>query len=293
MLHDYRTATLSETQLSLAHTLDCGQCFRWIPSPDGTWEGVVRGSLYRLGQNALSDPSCRIYTDPVLRDYFDVDTDYLDIRNELSGLDGYLAEACRFAPGIRILRQEPWEALCSFIISQNNNIKRIRQIIERLSGRYGVPVAGTSRNAFPTADALAKASDDELRALGTGFRAPYLLDAANNIASGRIVLDELAALPVGQARARLMEIRGVGPKVADCALLYGLHRLEVFPIDVWMKRVMSRHYPDDDVSRFGRFAGIAQQYLFHLERTGVGISHDASVARAEDLEERHGHGRTS
>lgn len=206
--------------------------------------------------------------DPVLSDYFDLSLDYDAIKKDLSHIDAHMAKACEYAPGIRILKQEPWEALCSFVISQNNNVKRIRLIIERLSDRYGAIVEGTCRRAFPSADILAGATDTELRALGTGFRAPYIIDAATKVADGDIDFEALSCVPLDVARASLMQIHGVGPKVADCALLYGLHRLEAFPMDVWMKRVMALHFPDRDCSCFGRYAGIAQQYLFHLERTG-------------------------
>ena len=258
----------SDMELSLAHTLDCGQCFRWVPGGDGMWEGIVQGRFFRLCQGDVSDPTSSIYTDPLLSDYFDLCLDYQAIKDDFSLLDPHMARACRYAPGIRILKQEPWEALCSFIISQNNNIKRIRLIIERLSDRYGSVVEGTPRHAFPTARSLAAATDEELRALGTGFRVPYIIDAATKVASGKIDFDDLVSVPMDEARSMLMRIHGVGPKVADCALLYGLHRLEAFPMDVWMKRVMASHFPEKDCGCFGPYAGIAQQYLFHLERTG-------------------------
>lgn len=280
MYQNPSTQFLSETELSLAHTLDCGQCFRWILVDDGVWEGIVRGRFFRLRQSDVSEPGSPIYADPSLNDYFDLTLDYRKIKEGLSCVDPHMALACRYAPGIRILRQEPWEALCSFIISQNNNIKRIRLIIERLSDRYGTPVAGTSRHAFPSAESLAGTSDEALRSLGTGFRASYILDAATKVANGEIVLNQLVAMPMDEARVALMRIHGVGPKVADCALLYGLHRLEAFPMDVWMKRVMASHFPDRDCGCFGRYAGIAQQYLFHLERTG-GVGVKPSVSQGE------------
>ena len=275
---------LPDTQLSLSHTLDCGQCFRWIPVDDGAWEGIVQGRCFRLRQRDIANPESPIYTDPLLNDYFDLALDYRQIKEGLSRIDPHMALACRYAPGIRILRQEPWEALCSFIISQNNNIKRIRLIIERLSDRYGASVSGTSRHAFPSAQSLAGASDGDLRALGTGFRAPYIIDAATKVANGDVGLERLSTAPMEEARACLMRIYGVGPKVADCALLYGFHRLEAFPMDVWMKRVMSSHFPNKDCGCFGQYAGIAQQYLFHFERTGGTNLKDASAERGASVE---------
>jgi N-glycosylase/DNA lyase len=246
---------------TLAQTLDCGQCFRWSRLPDGSWEGVAGGRYVRLAGESLS----RTLRDPFWARYFDLDRDYAGIRAQLSGLDPALAEAARFAPEIRILNQEPWEALCSFILSQCNNIGRIRGLVARLCRLYGEPIGG-GHSAFPAPQALAALREEDLRAAGCGFRAPYVLDAAQKVASGELDLEKIQSLPLGSARAGLMCIRGVGPKVADCALLYGMHRLEAFPMDVWMKRTMRRMFPGKKPSWFGPYAGIAQQYLFHYSR---------------------------
>ena len=173
------------------------------------------------------------------------------------------------AGGIRILRQEPWEALCSFIISQNNNIPRIKKIIRTLSEKYGEAFTafGETYHAFPTPEALSAAGEDELKSCGTGFRARYILDAAKKVSSGEIDFSVIQSMDDEEAAKYLMTICGVGAKVAACTLLYGFHRTAAFPIDVWIKRVLDKYYPGGiDISSLGAYAGIAQQYLFYYER---------------------------
>ena len=185
----------------------------------------------------------------------------------LSALHPALKAAAEFAGGIRILKQEPFEALCSFIISQNSNIPRIKGIIERLFLHFGEPFLyhNETRYAFPTPKKLASCTPEDLAPLRAGFRAKYLIDAAKRIASGEIDLEAVRKMPLPDAKAKLQTISGVGPKVADCALLYGLHRTECFPMDVWMKRAVSL-LPRLSPADFGENAGIAQQYLFHYVR---------------------------
>ena len=191
--------------------------------------------------------------------------DYGAIRDRLSAADPVLAEAARYAPDIRILNQDPWEALCSFILSQCNNIGRIKGLVNRLSRTWGSPIIEGNR-AFPTPEALAQAGETELRKAGCGFRAPYVAAAARSAAEGKLDWETLRRLPLDEARGELTKLPGVGPKVADCALLYGLHRLDAFPMDVWMKRAMKTLFPGKSPAEFGRCAGIAQQYIFHYSR---------------------------
>ena len=246
---------------ALGQTLDCGQSFRWNCLPDGTWEGMACGRYLHITEENLPG---------VLRDgfwarYFDMGLDYGKIRADFCAMNPVLAEAAHYAPEIRILNQDPWEALCSFLLSQCNNIKRIKGLVARLCAAYGRPVDGMHR-AFPTAESLARAGESQLRAVGCGFRAPYVSAAARRAAEGKIDWDALRCLPLDEARGRLTELPGVGPKVADCALLYGLHRLDAFPMDVWMTRAMRELFPGRNPAEFGPYAGIAQQYLFHYSR---------------------------
>lgn len=246
---------------TLAQTLDCGQCFRWNRLPDGSWDGMACGRHLRITEKNLP----AVLNDGFWAGYFDMGLDYGGIRKRFCTMDPALARAARYAPEMRILNQDPWEALCSFILSQCNNIKRIKGMVSRLCAEFGRPVE-EGRRAFPAAETLAAAREEELRALGCGFRAAYVLDAARKVASGEINLEKVRRMPLEDARAKLAGIRGVGPKVADCALLYGLHRLDAFPMDVWMKRVMQTLFPGKKPAWFGPYAGIAQQYLFHYGR---------------------------
>ncbi len=248
-------------------TLDCGQSFRWEKTGD-TWQGVAFGrrlALKQEGEELVFSCTPEEF-ESLWREYFDLDTNYNAIRRELSAMDPVLEKACAYAGGIRILRQEPWEALCSFIISQNNNIPRIKGIIQRLCETLGEPAAD-GEFLFPTPQRMASSSLEELAPLRAGFRAKYLLSAARLVTEGKVDLQAIPHMELEKARETLMLIHGVGPKVAECALLYGFHRLEAFPLDVWMKRVMERWFPQKKPEDFGPWAGVAQQYLFHYIRT--------------------------
>lgn len=252
---------------ALGDTLLCGQCFRFKEMEDGSFFGVAYGRELTLKK---SDDTLILFTSEedflnIWRNYFDLDLDYGKIKEDLSKLHPTLAEAAKFAPGIRILRQEPFEALISFIISQNNNIKRISGIIERLCELCGEEIReGVYK--FPTAEAMSKLSVEDLAPIRAGFRGKYIVDAVSKVRSGEVDLDSLKLLSYDDAKAELMKIKGVGSKVADCVLLYGFHKLEGFPMDVWMKRAMAVLFPDLTGEAFGEFAGIAQQYIFHYAR---------------------------
>ncbi len=254
----------------LSQTLDCGQAFRWRQKEDnpGLWYGAAFGKvLYlRAGADGLELSCSSGDMESVWQKYFDLDEDYARIRGELSALSPVLAEAAAFAPGIRILRQEPWEALCSFIMSQNNNISRIKGLVGNFCRMFGEPIAGTDMYSFPTPQAAASLSIEDLAPLRSGYRAPYILDAARKVVSGEIDLDRIMDEPAGFGREELRKIKGVGPKVAECALLYGFHKTECFPLDVWMKRAMAKLLPGMGPGDFGPNAGLAQQYIFHYSR---------------------------
>ncbi|WP_312643639.1 DNA glycosylase [Hydrogenoanaerobacterium sp.] len=261
-----RLAIPAEEGFSLGDTLNCGQCFRWNEAEDGWFEGVVEGRFCRVSQDAqglllqgVADGEERFWAD-----YFDLSTSYAEIRTKLCG-NKTLAKAAEFAPGIRVLRQYPWETLCSFIISQNNNLARIRGIVARLCECFGDEISA-GIYAFPTPERLAVLSESDLAPLRSGFRAKYILDAARKVSSGEVVLADVATMELDDARAVLQQIHGVGPKVAECALLYGFARMECFPMDVWMKRAMKHLFPKG-LPRCARDnAGIAQQYIFHYAR---------------------------
>ena len=255
------------TDLDLAQTLDCGQAFRWREQPDGSFAGVAFGKsvTVRLDGGDLVIENAEEADRALWRRYFDLDRDYGMIRGELSALHPVLKEASEYAAGIRVLRQEPYEALCTFIISQNNNIKRIKGIVQRLCEGFGEPLPD-GEFAFPTARAMSALTVEEMASLRAGFRAKYLFDAARKVDSGEVDLALCETAPYEDARAELMKIKGVGVKVADCTLLFGMNRVEAFPMDVWMKRAMASLFPGLSPESFGANAGIAQQYIFHYSR---------------------------
>ncbi len=250
--------------LDISLTLDCGQSFRWSENSDGSWHGIVCSKSVDVridGENLVisGDDDADFWTD-----YFDLKRDYGSICDSLCS-DKWLSKAITAYPGIRILRQEPWEALCSFIISQNNNIPRIKGIISRLCAEFGKDL-GNGDFSFPSAEVIAEKSAEDLAPLRAGFRVKYILDAARKIASGEIDLDKIKAMPIDEARTELQKISGVGPKVAECALLYGFGRVDAFPVDVWVRRIMAELYPDGLPEVTKGVEGIAQQYLFHWRR---------------------------
>ena len=255
------------SDLDLAATLDCGQCFRWTEQPGGSFAGVAFGKSVsvRLDGTDLVIEGAEEDDRALWRGYFDLDADYSAIRSQISAIHPVLSEAASYAPGIRVLRQEPYETLCSFIISQNNNIKRIKGIVQRLCESFGSPLGGGSY-AFPDSDTMSRLTAEDLDPLRAGFRARYLIDAARKVNSGEVDLELCRTAEYSEARAELMKITGVGVKVADCTLLFGMHRIEAFPVDVWMKRAMQLLFPGLTPLDFGCYAGIAQQYIFHYSR---------------------------
>lgn len=247
--------------------LDCGQAFRWEKDGFGFWHGVIGDSVFSLKQDGTSlfaKTENAADKARVINDYFDFDRDYDLILTRLKS-DKSLKEAADTYYGIRILRQEPWEALCSFIISQNNNIPRIKGIISRLCENFGTQI-DENNFTFPSALRLASLDVGDLAPVRSGFRAKYIIDAAKKVSGGEIDFDRIQNENIDDARIELMRVKGVGPKVAECTLLYGFNRVEAFPVDVWVKRIMSELYPDGMPSCFKGAEGIAQQYLFHWRR---------------------------
>ena len=266
---------------SLEDTLNCGQCFHWNPEPGGRYSGVIGHTAVmvsvadghlRCERLSLDDTPL----EPLCRQYFDLDTDY-GLFLELCQCHPVLRQAADFAGGIRVLCQQPWEALCSFILSQNNNIKRITGLVSRLREQFGDPIPcrdGITRFSFPSAQRLAVLTVEDLAPVRSGFRAKYVIDAAQKTASEAIRLESLFSVPTCDAIAKLMEIKGVGPKVAQCALLFGWHRLDCLPRDVWIIRVMDTLFPEGLPEPVRPYAGIAQQYLFHYVRAHPEICAD-------------------
>ena len=250
-----------ERLLSPYKTFECGQCFRWNPDGSGGYTGAASGRaarVFALGGTARVE--CEEADIGFWRDYLDMGTDY-DAARESVMRGEYLTDCARTGEGIRILRQDKWEALCSFIISQCNNIPRIKSIVEKLCELFGEPFETPwgRRYAFPPAERVALLEEPELAPLHAGYRAPYIINAARAVASGDMDLDAAAGMDADAARAYLKTLSGVGDKVANCAVLFGLHRLDAFPIDVWIKRALREHMPPDfDPKSLGEYAGLAQ-----------------------------------
>ena len=272
MDYSYKDGTMvvkNVTSLDLGETLDCGQSFRWRDNGDGSFTGVAYEKLVTVsiqnGDLHIENTTEQDF-EKIWRNYFDLDLDYDSIRESIGKIHPVLKEASSYAPGIRILQQEPWEALCTFIISQNNNIKRIKGIVDRLCTTFGNKIGDTDFYTFPKPEILAELTPDDLAPLRAGFRNKYIIDASQKVASGEVDLEKCRNVPYDEARAELCKIKGVGNKVADCTLLFGMHRIEAFPIDVWMRRAMEKLFPNMTGEDFGEYAGIAQQYIFHYAR---------------------------
>ena len=261
------------SHFSVEKIFDCGQCFRFDPDPMGGISGVAMGRAYRFVQE--SDDTVRIYNtsksdfEQRLINYLSLDRDYAMMNEDIIsrfGSDETIRKAVKMGEGIRILRQEAFETLISFIISQNNNIPRIKGLVEALCRKCGRNI-GEDKYAFPTPEAIADLGIDGLRELKVGFRAPYIYDAALRVAQGSTDLEKIAELDTLSAGEQLMRIKGVGPKVASCILLFGLDKTDTFPVDVWIRRVLDKYYPEGiDISSLGNYRGLAQQYLFYYER---------------------------
>lgn len=274
--HD--TVLHSPANFELADIFDCGQCFRFNKKSDNVYCGVAFGKYIELIKNGndivLKNISKNDF-ESVWYDYFDMDFNYTDCIESFS-FDNTLYTAGKYACGIRILHQDHWEALCSFIISQNNNIPRIKKIIESLCAKYGKLVytddAGKNYYSFPDAGTILEAGEQAIFDLKTGFRAKYIIDAAQKVCDGSINFAEIEAMNTDDALKTLCSIKGVGPKVASCVLLFSFRKYDCFPIDVWVKKILAKYYPDfSSKEYFGKYAGIAQQYLFYYERCINGV----------------------
>ena len=252
----------------LEQTFNCGQAFRWNMDKNGVWQGVANNKhikLYHDNDDIVILNSSKQDFENYWYDYFDLSCDYNAIISELSHNE-ILRNICNFGSGIRILKQDTWEALCSFIISQNNNIPRIKGIIESLCKNFGEKCEDFY--SFPSAEKIAVLEVEDLAVLKCGFRARYILDAARKVSSKEIELNEFKRCDTENVRNQLMKITGVGPKVADCTMLFGLYRIDAFPQDVWIKRAMANLFPQGLPDCAKNHPGIVQQYIFYYSRSG-------------------------
>lgn len=269
------------------HIFECGQCFRWNKQPDGSYTGVFKGNVLNVavenGQIVFKG-ICDGNIQNIVNEYFDLHRDYTKIQESLSKIDEPLKISIQYGKGIRLLNQDLWETIISFIISANNNIPRIKGIIERLSKQYGKQIKWNNQTyyTFPTPEELSKASVADLRTLGLGFRDQRVDETTKIILNKQVDLEKLKQeTSTKKVREILLTLPGVGPKVADCIMLFStLKCLDVFPVDVWVRRVMNELYfklPEENklkreqieklaYEKYGDLAGIAQQYLFYWKR---------------------------
>ena len=258
-------------KFDLSHTLDCGQCFRWSKTDFG-YEGIVGSNYLEISQCGdeliLKNTSDQVF-EKFWKNYFDFGIDYEKIGKSFANVHPVIKKAYEYCGGIHILRQDPWESLCSFIISQNNNIPRIKKIVSCLCTLFGEKI--NHGFSFPSAESLSTLSEKDLEPIRSGFRAKYILDAARKVANLEVNFTKIQNMDFLEAKKSLMQISGVGPKIADCVLLYGFHRLEAFPVDVWMKKIMEKFFKGESPHIFGQYAGVAQQYLYHYSRTGTDL----------------------
>ncbi|MDD4503723.1 MAG: DNA glycosylase [Clostridiaceae bacterium] len=264
------------------HIFECGQCFRWKREENGSYTGIAYGKVlnvksdYEKGIVILDNTSLKDFQD-IWFDYFDLERDYGAIKESLSK-DSVLDMAIKYGKGIRILKQEPWELLISYIMSANNSIPMISRSIGLLSEMYGKQVhyGGKVYYTFPNPEKLSEAGIQGISLCRAGFRCRYIYQAARMVNSEEIRLEEIAAMDIDTARRSLMKVPGVGPKVADCIMLFAMQKYKAYPVDVWVKRVTEYFFMGRDVKmkeiqqfaeeKFGDMAGFAQEYLFYFAR---------------------------
>ena len=271
----------------LADIFECGQCFRWNKQEDGSYTGVFKGNVMNVqkhGDTVTFKAICNGNIKEIVEDYFDLKRNYEEIKSRLEKIDDNVITSIQYGKGIRILNQDLWEMIISYIISANNNIPRIKGIIERISKNYGkeIEFQGGKYYTFPSLEELKDVTVEDYRKLGAGFRDIRLYETVHMLLDKKVDLDEMQKNSnTMEVREQLLTLSGVGPKVADCILLFStLKRFEVFPIDVWVRRVMNELYikNEDETKinkkeieklaqeKFGKLAGIAQQYLFYWKR---------------------------
>ena len=238
----------NQKSFCMKHIFECGQCFRWNKEDDGSYTGVIKDAVLNVNQidntiifKGISEKDLK----DIVIEYFDLNHNYEELKEKLSKIDDFMKESIEFGEGIRILNQDLWECIISFIISANNNIPRIKKIIDAISKKYGKKVVWNNKEfyLFPTVEELSKATVEELRSLGTGFRDKRIYDTTQKIYNKEINLEEIKNMQDSkEIEEELLKLDGVGPKVANCIMLFSLKRYDVFPIDVWVRREMNDLY---------------------------------------------------
>lgn len=264
-----------------SHIFDCGQCFRWNKEEDGTYTGVVGNKVINVGQvgsTVVFNNVTKDDYDSVIKNYFDLDTDYTEIKNAVN-TDEIMDEAIKFGWGIRILNQDEWETMISFMISANNRIPMIKKVIENLSKSFGSFICnykGKDYYAFPTAEQLSNAPLESIQECKAGFRSPRIKEAATRFLHEKSIIYNIKNTSYEEGLNYLKTYCGIGDKVANCILLFSMKQFDTFPVDVWVRRVMQTLYVDKNTNdkeirryaenKFGKLSGYAQQYLFYYAR---------------------------
>lgn len=249
---------------SLDQTLECGQCFRW-ENIENKYYGIVKNKkicVYEHNNKLIFEDTSLEDFNNLWRNYFDLDRDYSEIVEDLSRNNTIIKNILKEYYGIRILNQDPWETLCSFIISQNNNIPRIKKIVSSLCENFGEKI-DEDNYSFPSPEIICKLTERDLDIIKAGFRNKYILSAAECVVNKTVDFDEIRRLKILKAEEILTKIKGVGPKISQCVLLYAFHRLNAFPIDVWINKIMHKYFRGETRKSFGKYAGVAQQYLYY------------------------------
>lgn len=265
---------------NIAHIFDCGQCFRWNKETDGSYTGVVKNNVINVEQNGSTVifNNVNINDFHFIEEYFDFNTDYSEIKNAVN-TDEIMAEAINFGEGIRILNQDEWEIMISFMISANNRIPMIKKVIENLSASFGDFIGsyrGKDYYTFPTAEQLSKIPVEKIQECKAGFRSPRLKEAATRFLTEKDIIYNIKNTSYDEGLAYLKTYTGIGDKVANCILLFSMKQFDTFPVDVWVRRVMQALYVDKNTkdvdirkfaeNKFGKYSGYAQQYLFYYAR---------------------------
>jgi len=268
---------INET-FNIQDIMECGQAFRYVKLDQANYEIIAFGKRLRVSQdgNEVAFTCTEVAFENLWEAYFDLKVDYQKLQKDLVAMEPRLEKYIDKKPGIRILKQEPFEMMITFILSQNKSMPQIMKLVNRVAENYGTKLEDQwgTYHVFPRPEQLSLVSEEAFRALKVGFRAPYLVDAISKVMDGRVDLEQIEVLPTDEARTMLLQVKGIGRKVADCILLFAYHRMDVFPLDVWMKRaITSLYFAGDKVSdqvmlkkaeeTFGQLSGIAQQYIFY------------------------------
>ncbi len=264
---------LDKNSFNLKDTFECGQCFRWEKESENSYIGIAHSKVIRVKEEKNKIIiECDEKDEKIWEEYFDLKRNYEEIKKAVS-INKMMEEAVEYGKGIRILKQDFFEALISFIISQQNNISRIKKIVNSVSKAYGEEILFENKTyyAFPTPESLKKATEKDLMDLGAGYRAKYIVKAVDEVINKSLDEDELLKMSVQDARKRLLKLFGVGDKVCDCILLFSLGKYDLFPSDVWIKRVMKENFDTEFAKEtgekmFGKYSGFAQQYLFYWRK---------------------------